>query len=130
MARTKNVGGGPGDDDQRPPPRLPADPKGKAMKKIASRKRKYPDAETTRAAAVVEVVERSERGGTHSGVVIADPPVSSDARTMTARVQRLLGSPPGTVTVEGGQYTIGEGQPQGTSQQQPPSAEPQPAQET
>ena len=127
MARTKNVGGGPGDDDRRPPPRHPADPKGKATKKVASKKRKYPDAETARAAAVAEAAERAERGGARSGVVIADPPVSSDARTVTARVQRLLGSPLGTVTIEGGQYTIGEGQPQGTSQQQPPPAEPQPA---
>ena len=72
LARTKNAGGGPRDDDQRPPPRLPVDPKGKAMKKIASRKRKYPDAETARAAAVAEAVERAERGGARSGVVIAD----------------------------------------------------------
>ena len=102
MARTKNVGGGPGDDDRRPPPCLPIDPKGKATKKVASKKHKYPDAETARAAAVAEAVERVERGGARSGVVIADPPVSSDARTVTARVQCLLGSPPGTVTVEGG----------------------------
>ena len=52
MARMKNVRGGPGDDDQRPPPRLPADPKGKATKKIASKKRKYPDVETACVAAV------------------------------------------------------------------------------
>ena len=60
MARTKNVGGGPGDDDRRPPPRPPTDPKGKATKKVASKKRKYPDAETARAAAVVEAAERAE----------------------------------------------------------------------
>ena len=72
MARTKNVEGGPGDDDRRPPPRLPADPKGKATKKIASKKRKYPDAETARAATVAEAVEHAERGGSRSGVVIAD----------------------------------------------------------
>ena len=103
MARTKNVGGGPGDVDRRPRPlpRLPTDLKGKATKKVASRKRKYLDAETARAAAVAEAAERAERGGARSGVVIADPPVSSDARTVTARVQRLLGSPPGTVTVAG-----------------------------
>ena len=68
MSRTKNVGGGPGDDDWRPPPRLPVDPKGKATKKIASKKRKYLDAETARAVAVVEAAERAERGGAHSGV--------------------------------------------------------------
>ena len=54
MARTKNIGGGLGDDDRRPPPRLPTDPKGKATKKTASKKRKYLDAETARAAAVAE----------------------------------------------------------------------------
>ena len=72
MARTKNVGGGPGDDDWRPPPHLPADPKGKATKKVASKKRKYLDAETAHAAAVVEAAEHAERGGVRSGVVIAD----------------------------------------------------------
>ena len=117
MARTKKVGGGPGDDDWRPPSRLPADPKGKVTKKIASKKRKYPDAETARAAAVAEATERAERGGARSGVVIADPPLSS--RAGIERVERLLGSPPGTVTVVGQHYTIDEGQPQGASQQQP-----------
>ena len=73
MARTKNIGGGPGDDDQRPLPRQPAGSKGKSTKQVTSKKRKYPDAETARAAAVVEAAERAERGGTHSGVVIADP---------------------------------------------------------
>ena len=106
MARTKNVGGGPGDDDRRPSPRLPSDPKGKAIKKITSKKRKYLDAETARAAAVAEATERVERGGTRSGVVIADQPLS---RAGIASVERLLGSPPRIVTVEGGQYTIDEG---------------------
>ena len=72
MARTKNVGGGSGDEDQRPPPRQPIDPKGKATKKLATRKRKYPDVETARATAIVEAAEHAERGGAHSGVVIAD----------------------------------------------------------
>ena len=72
MALTKNVRGGPGDEDLRRPPRLPIDPKGKATKKVASKKRKYPDAKTARAAAVAEAAERAERGGTRSGVVIAD----------------------------------------------------------
>ena len=72
MARTKNVGGGLGDEDLRHPPRLPTDPKGKATKKVASKKCKYPDAETARAAAVAEATERAERGGARSGVVIAD----------------------------------------------------------
>ena len=73
MARTKNVSGGPGDEDPRHPPRLPTDPKGKVTKKVASKKCKYPDAKTVRAAAVAEAAERAERGGARSGVVIADP---------------------------------------------------------
>ena len=96
MARTKNVGGGPGDDDRRPPPRLPADPKSKATKKIASKKRKYPDAETARAAAVAEAVERAERGGSHSGVVIADH-LSPEAQGRLERIERHHGGPPRTV---------------------------------
>ena len=47
---------------------MPVDPKGKAMKKTATKKRKYPDAETARAATVVEVVEHAVRGGARSGV--------------------------------------------------------------
>ena len=73
MARTKNVGGGPRDDDRRPPPRQPTGPKGKATKQVTSKKRKYPNAEIARAAAVAEAVDRAERGGTRSGVVIVDP---------------------------------------------------------
>ena len=61
MARVKNVGGGPGDEDLRRPPCLPIDPKGKATKKLATRKQKYPDADTARAAIVVEAAERVER---------------------------------------------------------------------
>ena len=72
MARTKNVGGGPGDDDRRPPPRQPVGSKGKATKKVTSKKRKYPDAETARTASVAEAAERAVRGGAHSGVIIAD----------------------------------------------------------
>ena len=68
MACVKNVGGGPGDEDLRPPPRLPSKAKGKATKKLAMKKRKYPDADTERAAAVVAAIERAERGGTRSGV--------------------------------------------------------------
>ena len=72
MAHLKNAGGGLGDEDPRRPPRLPADPKGKATKKIATKKRKYPDAEIVRAAAVAEAAEHAERGGARSGVRIAD----------------------------------------------------------
>ena len=73
MARMKNVEGGTNDEDPKPPPRQPIDPKGKATKKLAVRKRKYPDADTARAAAVVEAAECAERGGVRSGVRIANP---------------------------------------------------------
>ena len=61
MARVKNARGGPGDEDQRPPPRQPTDPKGKATKKLATKKQKYPNADTARAAAVVEAVDHAKR---------------------------------------------------------------------
>ena len=63
MAHVKNAGGGPGDEDPRRLPHLPTDVKGKAIKKLATKKRKYLDADTARAAAVVEAAERAERGG-------------------------------------------------------------------
>ena len=68
MARVKNARGGPGDEDLRPPPRLPTDVKGKATKKLATKKRKYANADTERAAAVVAAVDHAERGGARSGV--------------------------------------------------------------
>ena len=68
MAHVKNVGGGPGDEDPRPLPRLPTDVKGKAMKKLVTKKRKYVDADTERAAAVAAAAERAERGGARSRV--------------------------------------------------------------
>ena len=80
MAHTKNIGGGPGDEDRRPPPRQPADPKGKATKKLATRKREYLDVETARADVVAEAVECAERGGARSGVVIADQSLSPSTR--------------------------------------------------
>ena len=68
MVRVKNVGGGPGDEDPRPPPKIPADPKGKATKKLATKKRKYPDVDIARAAIVAAAVERAEAGDARSGV--------------------------------------------------------------
>ena len=88
MARVKNVGGGPSDEDPRPPPRQPTDPKGKATKKLATKKRKYPDADTARAAAVAEVAERVERGGARSGVRIIDQ-LSPEARATLEQVEHL-----------------------------------------
>ena len=72
MAHVKNVEGGSSDEDSRPPPRLPVDPKGKATKKLATKKRKYLDADTARAAVVAAVVEHVEVGGARSGVHIVD----------------------------------------------------------
>ena len=72
MVRVKNVGGGPGDEDPRPLPRLPTDPKGKVTKKLATKKRKYPDVDTARAATVAAAAECAEAGGARSGVQIID----------------------------------------------------------
>ena len=130
MARTKNVGGGPGDDDRKPPPRKPTDPKGKATKKIASKKRKYPDRETARAAAVVEAADRAKRGGARSGLVIADQPISPALRAALEKVECHHGSPVGTAMFAGRWIAIVEGQSavqESQSSQQPPPAEPQPA---
>ena len=68
MVHVKNVGGGPGDEDPRRPPRLPTDPKGKATNKLATKKRKYLDADTARAATVAVAAERAEARGARSGV--------------------------------------------------------------
>ena len=48
MTHVKNARGSPGDEDPRPPPRLSAEVKGKGTKK-----RKFADANTARAATVV-----------------------------------------------------------------------------
>ena len=114
MACVKNVGGGPGDEDPRRPPRLPADPKGKATKKLATKKRKYLDADTTRAATVVAAIERAEVGGARSGVQIADQ-LSLSMRAALEQVERCHGGPAGTVMVAGRRVLLDESQPQGGS---------------
>ena len=110
MDRVKNVGGGPSDEDPRPPARQPIDAKGKAMKK-----RKYPDADTARAAVVAEAAERVERGGARSGVVIADQ-LSPSTRATLEQVERRHGGPARTVMVGGRRMAIDKSQPQGESQ--------------
>ena len=105
MARVKNAGGGPGDEDPRRPPRLPADPKGKATKK-----RKYLDVDTARAAIVAEAAERAKRGGARSVVRIVDQ-LSPDARATLEEVERLHGGPVGTLMIGGRCHAIDEGQP-------------------
>ena len=47
---------------------MPIDLKGKATKKLATKKRKYPDADIARAAIVAAAAEHAEAGGARSGV--------------------------------------------------------------
>ena len=105
MARTKNVGGGLGDEDPRRQPHLPADPKGKATKKVASKKRKYPNADTARAAAVAKATERAERGGARSGVRIVDQ-LSLEARATLEQVERHHGVQLGPSWLEDGMWLL------------------------
>ena len=114
MVHVKNVGGGPRDEDPRRPPRLPTDPKGKVTKKTATKKHKYPNAETARVAIVIEAAECAERGGAWSGVAIADQ-LSPEARATLEWVERLHGGPAGTLMIGGRRIAIDEGQPQGES---------------
>ena len=116
MAHVKNARGGPGDEDPRRPPRLPVDPKGMSTKKIATKKRKYLDAETARAAVVAEAAERAERGGARSGVVIADQQFPPTTREALEEVERRHGGPAGTVMVAGRRVVLDESQQQGKSQ--------------
>ena len=72
MAHCKNVGGDP-DDDERHPPCLTEQEKGKVPKKtITKKKHKRGDTEAERAAVVAAAVECAERGGRGSGVRIGD----------------------------------------------------------
>ena len=114
MACVKNAIGGPGDEDPWHSPRLPTDPKVKATKKLATKKRKYPDADTTRAAAVAAVVEHAEVEGARSGVLIADQ-LSPSTRAALEQVERRHGGPAGTVMVAGRRVVLDESQPQGES---------------
>ena len=115
MARVKIVGGGPSDEDPRPPPCLPSGAKGKATKKLATKKRKYPDADTVRAAIVVEAAERVERGGARSGVQIADQ-LSLAQRAAILEVEHHHGSPAGTAMLGGQRVAMEETQTQGELQ--------------
>ena len=110
MACVKNVGGDPGDEDPRPLPCLSAEVKGKGTKKITSKKRKFADADTAKAAAVAAIVERAERGGARSGVVIADQ-LSPAQRAAIEQVERRHGSPAGTNMLEGWWVALEESQP-------------------
>ena len=52
------------------------------MKKLATKKHKYPDADTARAAVVAAAVERAKAGGARSGVQIIDQLSSSTRATL------------------------------------------------
>ena len=117
MARVKNIGGGPGDEDLRPLPRLPAEVKGKGTKKTTSKKWKFADADTARAAAVAATAERAERGDARSGVVIVDQ-LSLAQRASIEQVERRHGSSAGTIMLEGQRVVLEETQPQVEPQQQ------------
>ena len=71
MACCKNIRGGLGDEDPRPPPRLTAQQKGKA-KKTTKKKRKLDDVEAEGVAVAVGTTELAERGGSGSGIRIGD----------------------------------------------------------
>ena len=116
MACVKNTRGGPGDEDLRPPPRLSTEVKSKA-KKTTTKKRKFVDVDTERAAAVAAMTEHTKRGGARSGVRIADQ-LSPAQRATVERVESLHGSPAGTVMLGGRRVAIEESQPQGETQQQ------------
>ena len=113
MAHVKNVGGGPGDEDPRPLPRLPFELKGKATRKLATKKRKYADANTERAATVVAAIDHVERGGARSGVQIVDQ-LSPAQRAAIEQVEHCYASPARTVMLEGRRVAIEETEPQGS----------------
>ena len=110
MARVKTVGGGPGDEDPRRLPRLPANPKGKATKKLATKKQKYPDADRARAAVVAVAAERAEAGRGRSGVQITDQ-LSPSTRVVLEQVERRHGGSAGTVMFAGQRVVLDESQP-------------------
>ena len=81
---------------------------------MTSKKRKYPDAETARAAVVAKATERAKRGGARSGIVIADH-LAPEAQGRLREIERLHGSPPRTVMMVGRHLAIEEPQCQGES---------------
>ena len=121
MACVKNAKGGPGDQDPRPLPRLPIEVKGKGTKKTTSKKQKFADANTAKAAVVTAAAECAERGGARSGVVIADQ-LSTAQRAAIEQVERRHGSLAGTIMLEGQRVVLEKTQPQEEplQQTQPP----------
>ena len=78
---------------------------------MTSKKRKYLDVETAREAAIAEAVERAEREGAHSGVVIVDPQLTPAQRAAVEEAKHLHGGPPRTVMMAGRRLAIKEPQP-------------------
>ena len=89
---------------------MPTDPKGKATKKLVTKKRKYPDADTARAAAVAAATERAEAGDVRSGVQIVDH-LTPIQRAALEQVERRHGGPARTIMVGGRRVAIDESQP-------------------
>ena len=111
MAHCKNVGGGPG-DDERCPPRLTEQEKGKGPKKTTTKKkRKRGGLEAERAAVMATTVERAERGGRGSVIRIGDQ-LSPTQRTAVEQLEASLGSPHGTIML-GDQSVSLEATPEG-----------------
>ena len=105
MARCKNVEGGPGDDERRPP-RLTEQKKGKGPKNTTlKKKRKRGDIEAERAAVVAAAVERANRGGRGSGICIGDQ-LSPAQRTVVEQLEASLGSPRGTIMLGGRRVSL------------------------
>ena len=75
---------------------------------MTSKKRKYPDVETARAAAVAEAVERAKRGSARSGVVIVDPQLTPAQRATVEEAEHRHGGPPRTVMMAGRRLAIEE----------------------
>ena len=100
MAHFKNIEGGPGDDERRPP-RLIEQEKTKGPKKtITKKKHKRGDIEAERAMAVSAIVERAKRGGRGSGVRIGDQ-LSSAQRATVEEFEARHGSPCGIIMLGG-----------------------------
>ena len=96
MARCKNVEGGPGDDERRPP-RLTEQKKGKGPKNTTlKKKRKRGDIEAERAAAVATTIEHAERGCRGSGICIGNQ-LSLAQRVTVEELEARHGSPRGTI---------------------------------
>lgn len=77
MPRCKNIGGGPGGDNQSSS-RLPPQAKGK-QEVTTRRKRSRVDRDIDEARAAVKTADRTKRGGRSGGLHIKDPPVCAEA---------------------------------------------------